>query len=230
MTGDAVAASIAHEVKQPLTAMITSADAGFRFLDRSTPNLDRAKEAFKRIATDGHRAGDVVDSIRTHFKTDDRTRISLDVNELIEEVLALERGDLQKHRILVQAATAARLPEVLGNRVQLQQVLINLITNAIDSMAANDAPRVLRVTSEVCQHDGVKISVADTGAGISSQHVERIFNPLFTTKSDGMGMGLSICRAIVEAHEGRLWVSPNVPQGSVFQFTVRGTDSAAAGA
>jgi signal transduction histidine kinase len=131
---------------------------------------------------------------------------------------------------LVHTETAARLPEVLGNRIQLQQVLINLITNAIDSMAANDAPRVLRVTSEVCQHDGVKISVADTGAGISSQYVERIFNPLFTTKSDGMGMGLSICRAIVEAHEGRLWVSPNVPQGSVFQFTVRGSDSAAAGA
>ena len=106
--------------------------------------------------------------------------------------------------------------------------MINLITNAIDSMAANDAPRILCVTSEAGQHDGVKISVADTGAGISPQHVERIFNPLFTTKSDGMGMGLSICRAIVEAHEGRLWVSPNVPQGSVFQFTVRGTDSAAA--
>ena len=230
MTGDAVAASIAHEVRQPLTAMITSADAGFRFLDRSTPNLDRAKEAFKRIATDGHRAGDVVESIRTHFKTDDRKRVSLDVNELIEEALALERGDLQKHRILVQAETAARLPEVLGNRIQLQQVLINLITNAIDTMAANDAPRILCVTSEACQPDGVKISVADTGAGISPQHVERIFNPLFTTKSDGMGMGLSICRAIIEAHEGRLWVSPNVPQGSVFQFTVRGTESAAAGA
>jgi signal transduction histidine kinase len=230
MTGDAVAASIAHEVRQPLTAMITSADAGFRFLDRARPNLDRAKEAFKRIATDGHRAGDVVESIRTHFKTDDRKRVSLDVNELIEEALALERGDLQKHRILVQAETAARLPEVLGNRIQLQQVLINLITNAIDSMAANDAPRILCVTSEACQPDGVKISVADTGAGISPQHVERIFNPLFSTKSDGMGMGLSICRAIIEAHEGRLWVCPNVPQGSVFQFTVRGTDSAAAGA
>jgi signal transduction histidine kinase len=131
---------------------------------------------------------------------------------------------------LVQADTAPRLPEVLGNRVQLQQVLINLVTNAIDSMAANDAPRVLCVRSEACQHDGVKISVADTGAGISPQHVERIFNPLFTTKSDGMGMGLSICRAIIEAHEGRLWVSPNVPQGSVFQFTVRGIDSASAGA
>ena len=224
MTGDAVAAAIAHEIKQPLTAMITSADAGVRFLDRSTPNLDKAKEAFRRIATDGHRAGVVVESIRANFKNDDRTRTSLDVNELIQEALALERSDLRKHRILVQAETARELPAVRGNRVQLQQVLINLITNAIDAMAAEDAPRVLCVRSEACERDGVKVSVADSGAGISPQHLERIFNPLFTTKSDGMGMGLSICRAIIEAHEGRLSVSPNVPQGSIFQFTLRATD------
>ena len=228
MTGDAVAASIAHEVKQPLTAMITSADAGFRFLDRSTPNLDRAKEAFKRIATDGHRAGTVVESIRAHFKTDDLTRTSLDVNELIEEALSLEHGNLLKHRILVQAETAGRLPEVRGNRVQLQQVLINLITNAIDSMAAKDHPRVLCVKSEAYERDGVMVSVSDRGTGISPQHIDRIFNPLFTTKSDGMGMGLSICRAIIEAHEGRLSVSPNIPHGAVFQFTLRGSDSASA--
>jgi signal transduction histidine kinase len=230
MTGDAVAASIAHEVRQPLTAMITSADAGFRFLDRSPPNLERAKEALKRIAIDGHRAGELVESIRTHFKTDDRTRMSVDVNQLIGETLSLERDDLTKHRISVRAETAARLPEVRGDRVQLQHVLINLISNAIDSMAAGDAPRVLSVTSEPCDRDGVKISVGDTGAGVSPQHLERIFNPLFTTKSDGMGMGLSICRAIIEAHEGRLWVSPNLPQGSVFQFTLRATDSASVGA
>ena len=229
MTGDAVAASIAHEVKQPLTAMITSADAGFRFLDRSTPNLERAKEAFRRITTDGHRAGEVVESIRANFKTDGQTRTSLDVNELIDEALSLERGDLQKHRILVQAETASQLPEVRGNRIQLQQVLVNLITNAIDSMAAKDEPRVLCVKSEAYERDGVMISVADSGAGISPQHVDRIFNPLFTTKSDGMGMGLSICRAIIEAHEGRLSVSANIPRGAVFQFTLHGTRSAPAG-
>jgi signal transduction histidine kinase len=230
MTGDAVAASIAHEVKQPLTAMITSADAGFRFLDRSTPNLERAKEAFKRIATDGHRAGVVVESIRANFKTDDRTRTSLDVNELIEEALTLERGDLQKHRILVQADTAEHLPEVRGNRSQLQQVLINLITNAIESMAAREDPRMLCVKSEAYERDGVMISVADSGAGISTQHMDRVFDPLFTTKSDGMGMGLSICRAIIEAHEGRLWVSPNIPHGTIFQFTLRTDSAASAGA
>jgi signal transduction histidine kinase len=230
MTGDAVAASIAHEIKQPLTGMITSADAAFRFLDRSTPNLDKAKQALKRIVTDGHRAGDLVESIRANFKNDDRTRTALDVNELIQEALSLERDDLQKHRIRVEAESAGQLPEVRGNRVQLQHVLINLITNAIDSMASEDEPRVLSVKSVACGRDGVTISVADMGTGISPQHLDRIFNPLFTTKADGMGMGLSICRAIIEAHEGRLSVSANTPHGAVFQFTLHGSKSAPAGA
>ena len=230
MTGDAVAASIAHEVKQPLTAMVTSADAGFRFLDRSTPNLDRAKEAFKLIAADGHRAGAVVESIRANFRSDVRTRISLDVNELIRETLALERSDLQKYRIRVQAEPNKRLPDVRGNRVQLQQVLLNLITNAIHAMAAKDEPRVLCVKSEAYEGDSVMVSVSDTGTGVGPQDIDRIFNPLFTTKSDGMGMGLSICRAIIEAHNGRLWFSPNTPRGAVFQFTLHANKSVSAGA
>ncbi len=230
MTGDAVAASIAHEVKQPLTAMVTSADAGFRFLDRPTPNLDRAKEAFKLISADGHRAGAVIENIRANFRNDQRTTTSLDVNELIREALALERNDLEKHRILVQAEANAQLPEVRGNRVQLQQVLINLITNAIDAMAVKEEPRVLSVRSEAHHGDSVKVSVVDTGAGISSSEIDRIFDPLFTTKPDGMGMGLSICRAIIHAHDGRLWVTPNVPRGAVFQFTLRADGPASAGA
>ena len=228
MTGDTVAAAIAHEVKQPLTAMVTNADAGFRFLDREVPNLDRAKESFKRIATDGHRAGEVVENIRANFKCDDRTRTALDVNKIIQEALALESGDLQRHRILVQAELAGQLPTIRGNRVQLQQVLLNLISNAIDAMAARDEPRELCVKSDVCDPAGVTISVADTGTGVRTQHVDRIFNPLFTTKADGMGMGLSICKAIIEAHHGRLWVSPNTPQGAVFQFTLRSDTSALA--
>jgi signal transduction histidine kinase len=218
MTGDAVAASIAHEVQQPLTGMVTNADAGLRWLDRSTPDLDEAKAAFKQIVADGQRAGAVIGSIRASFKKDARSTTSLDVNDLIGEALALTRGDLQKHRILVQAEPNAQLPQVRGDRIQLQQVLLNLITNAIDSMAAKDGARVLCVRSEV--HDGrdVIVSVADTGTGIGSQDLERIFNPLFTTKSHGMGMGLSICRSIIEAHAGRLWVAPNKPEGAVFQF------------
>jgi len=229
MTGDAVAASIAHEVKQPLTAMVTSADAGFRFLDRSTPNLDRAKEAFKLIAADGHRAGAVVENIRANFRSDVRTRIALDVNELIREALALERSDLEKHRIRVQAEPNKRLPEVRGNQVQLQQVLLNLITNAIEAMAGKDEPRVLCVKSEAHEGDSVMVSVLDTGTGVSPEDTDRIFNTLFTTKPDGMGMGLSICRAIIEAHNGRLWFSPNTPRGAVFQFTLHPNKSMSAG-
>ncbi|MGZ5094474.1 MAG: MASE4 domain-containing protein [Burkholderiales bacterium] len=228
MTGDAVAATISHEVTQPLTAMIASADAGFRFLDRPMPNLDRAKEAFKRISADGHRAGAVVESIRANFRIDVRTRASLDVNELIGEAIALEDRDLQKHRIVVLAEPHDRLPDLRGNRVQLQQVLVNLITNAIDAMAGTDEPRVLSVKSEVYERDAVMISVGDTGAGIGAQDIDRIFNPLFTTKSVGMGMGLSICRAIIEAHDGRLWFVPNTPRGTVFRFTLHSGNSARA--
>ena len=221
MTGDAVSASIAHEVRQPLTAMITTADAGLRFLDRSTPSVDRAKEAFQRIAADGHRAGDVIGSIRANFKSDEREIGSLDLNEVIQEVLDLERGDLEKHRILVEAEPNEQLPEVRANRVQLQQVLLNLVVNGVDSMAGRDEPRILSIKSEASEGDRVLVSVADTGTGISPQDADQIFNPLFTTKSEGMGMGLSICRAIIEAHEGRLSYVPNRPRGAVFRFTLR---------
>jgi signal transduction histidine kinase len=220
LTGDAVAASIAHEVRQPLTAMVTSADAGLRLLDRPIPNLDKAKEAFRLIAADGHRAGEVVESIRATFRTDLRKRALLDVNELIHEALALERAALQRHRIAVRAAPNAPLPEVRGDRIQLQQVLLNLITNAIDAMSVRDGPRVLSVESQAHESGGVVVSIADTGIGVQSKDVDRLFTPLFTTKSGGMGMGLSICRAIIEAHEGKLWFAPNTPRGAVFHFTL----------
>lgn len=220
MTGDAVAASIAHEVRQPLTAMITTADAGFRFLDRPVPHLDRAKEAFRRIAENGHRAGALVGSIRASFKGDAQDRTAFDLNELIQEALALGGGDLQRHQVSVRTETKVPLPLVKGNRIQLQQVLFNLITNAIDAMATRDAPRVLSIRSAPCEDRRVLVVVADTGGGVASSDVDRVFSPLFTTKTDGMGMGLSICRAIVEAHNGRLWLVPNTPHGAVFQFTL----------
>jgi signal transduction histidine kinase len=227
MTGDAVAASIAHELRQPLTAMVTSADAGLRFLDRSLPNLDKAKEALKGIVADGHRAGALIGTIRAHFKSDLRERTSFHVDELIQETLALAREDLQKHRILVQAEPNGQLPEARGNRVQLQQVLLNLIMNAVDAMAARDEPRILSVKSDRYEGDRVVVSVADTGTGIGPQDLDRIFNPLFTTKPDGMGMGLSICRAIIEAHEGRLWFAQNTPSGAIFRFTLQSHNPAA---
>ena len=217
MTGDAVAATIAHEIRQPLTSMTTSADAGFRFLDRSTPNLHKAREAFKQISADGHRAGALVRSTRAIFRNDQGTRAVLDLNELVRDALALERFNLQKHQIRVEVESNGQLPQVLGDRVQLQQVLVNLILNAIDAMATEDGPRTLCVKSQ--PHDGgVLVSVADTGKGIKSEDMGRIFNPLFTTKSDGMGLGLSICRAIVEGHDGRLWATPNTPRAPYFNF------------
>jgi signal transduction histidine kinase len=228
MTGDAVSATIAHEVKQPLTGMITNADAGLSWLDRPIPNLDQAKAAFDQIIADGHRAAAVIGSIRAIFKKDIRNRTWLDVNDLIAEALALTRGDLQRHRILVHPEPNAQLPQVRGDRIQLQQVLLNLITNAIDSMAAKDGARLLRVRSDVHDGGGVIVSVADTGTGIGSQDLERIFNPLFTTKSGGMGMGLSISRSIIEAHDGRLWVAPNKPEGAIFQFTLLADDATSA--
>jgi signal transduction histidine kinase len=230
MTGDAVSATIAHEVKQPLSGMITNADAGLRWLDRSTPDLDKAKASFERIVADGHRAGAVIESIRAIFKKDTRNRTALDINELVGEALALTRGDLQKHGILVQAEPNEQLPQVRGDRIQLQQVLLNLITNAIDSMVAKEGPRVLCVRSEGDAGGSVIVSVADTGTGIGSQELGRIFNPLFTTKSGGMGMGLSICRSIIEAHGGRLWVAPNKPEGTVFQFMLFADGGASTGA
>jgi signal transduction histidine kinase len=226
MTGDAVAASIAHEIRQPLTAMVTTADAGLRFLDRAVPNIPKAQEAFRRIVGDGHRAGALIGNIRANFKSEAQERTFFDLDEFIQETIELARGDLRKHRILVQAEPRRGLPAVWGNRLQLQQVLLNLIMNAVDTLADESGPRILSISSASHEADGVAISVADTGAGIRPEDAENIFNPLFTTKAGGMGMGLSICRAIVEAHGGRLWFAPNAPRGAVFHFTLQ-VDSAA---
>jgi signal transduction histidine kinase len=221
MTGDTIAASIAHEVQQPLSGIITSADAGLRFLNRSMPDLDEAKDAFKQIVADGHRAAAVIKSVRTLFKTQNQSRASFDVNRLIEDTLALVGDDLQKHRISVERKLDENLPETTGDRIQLQQVLLNLMTNAIDSMAGVSGSRILSVQSGMDDEGRLSVSVADTGEGIGPGNVDQIFNPLFTTKPNGMGMGLSICRAIIEAHNGRLWVAPNRPRGAVFHTSIR---------
>jgi signal transduction histidine kinase len=225
ITGDAVAATIAHEVKQPLAAMITRSETGLRWLDRTVPDLDKAKAEFGHIAADGHRAAAVIESIRANFRKDARVRVSLAVDDLFKEAIALLRDDLESRGIVVKVEPSARLLRVMGDRIQLQQVLLNLITNAIEAMAAVDGPRVLAVSSNVRDDGGVTISVADTGTGISAEDGQRVFNPLFTTKSGGMGMGLSICRSIIEAHGGMLSVVPNAPRGSIFQF-VLGADTA----
>jgi signal transduction histidine kinase len=229
MTGDAVAATMAHEFRQPLAAMIMRADTGFRWLDRPIPDLDKAKVALRQIAADGHRAEAVIESIRASLKQQNQIRALLDVNDLIGEALALTRDDLRNHRILLKAEPSSGLPQVMGDRIQLQQVLLNLISNAIDSMAVEDGPRVLSVSSEVRDGDDVVVSIADTGAGIGSQDIQRVFNPLFTTKSGGMGLGLSICRSIIEGHHGKLELVPNTPKGAVFQIALRAHMATSAG-
>jgi len=229
MTGDAVSASIAHEVNQPLSAMIANADAGLNWLTRAAPDLEEAKTAFTHIAADGQRAGAVIAGIRAMFKKDVRPRTTLDVNEIIRGVLAAVHDELERHRVSVQVELTDSLPSVNGDRVQLHQVLLNLITNAIESMATTDGARALGVTSEIHASGGVMVSVKDTGTGVAPGDVDRIFTPLFTTKRHGMGMGLSISRSIIEAHDGRLWSVPNAPRGSVFHFILPADPAMAAG-
>ncbi len=218
MTGDAVAATIAHEFRQPLAAMITVADTGFRWLDRANPDFDKAKASFRQIAADGHRAEAVIESIRASLKQQDQNDSLLDVNDLIGKSLALMRDELRNHRVLVKAEPNLQLPPVMGDKTQLQQVLVNLVANAIDAMAVEEGPRVLSISSEVRDGEQVVISVADTGTGIASHDMHRVFKPLFTTKSGGMGLGLSICRSIIERHQGRLGVVPNSPKGAIFEI------------
>jgi signal transduction histidine kinase len=224
VTADTVTATIAHEVKQPLSGIVTNADAGLRWVNRSEPDLDEAKAAFMRIVADGRRAAAVIESVRAMVKKGDLTRTTLNINGLIGGTLALVAGDVQKHRILVQTELSAQLPQVIAEPIQLQQVLLNLITNAIDAMADNDEARILCVKSDIHADGGVKVSVADTRTGSGWHDIDRIFDPLldplFTGTSDGTGKSLSICRSIIEAHNGRIWVVPNKPRGAIFQFVL----------
>jgi signal transduction histidine kinase len=220
MTGDAVSASVVHEVKQPLTAIIASASAGLNWLDRVEPDLDNVRNALRRVLANGERADTLIDDIRAHFRMGARARTSLDINSAVQEALTIVRDKLLEHWILVQTSLGERLPRVKGEPIQLQQVLVNLITNAIESMATNDGERVLSIRSEFHRSGEVMVSVEDTGNGLEAGVVDRIFEPMFTTKTHGIGMGLSICRSIVEAHEGRLWVTAGVHRGAVFHFTV----------
>jgi signal transduction histidine kinase len=220
MTGEAISASVAHEVNQPLSAIVMNANAGLRWIDRAAPDLQETKSALERILADGKRAGSVIRSIRAMFKMDASIRTSLDMNELIWEALAILRRDLETYGVSVQAEPDEPLPRVRGDHVQLQQVLLNLLSNAIDSMAVQGGARLLRVKSRVHDSGGVMVAVEDSGTGVEPKDMDRIFTPLFTTKSHGMGMGLSICRSIIEAHEGKLWATPKGPHGAVFQFVL----------
>jgi signal transduction histidine kinase len=220
MTLDVLSASIAHEMRQPLASIVTNVDAASRWMGRPTPDLDEVKATLEQIRNSAYRARDLIGSIRAMVKRDGRNRAALNLNDLVREVLALVEGELQRNRISVELNLDEHLPLTKGDRIQLQQVLTNLMTNAIEAMAEKKWPRILRIKSAIKEPGGVLISVTDTGKGIDPKIVDRIFNPLFTTKSNGMGLGLSICRSIIEAHDGRLWVSAGAQGGSVFQFVL----------
>jgi signal transduction histidine kinase len=218
-TAGELSAAIAHEVNQPLAAIVANANAGLRFLAKVTPNLDEARAALKRIVGDGHRAAEVVGSVRALFKKDSEEKVPLDLNRLIQDVLGHLRGELQKQGIVVKLGLNGSLPFVLGHSGELQQVVFNLVKNAADAMrSVSDRPRVLNVKSSIDGADGVLVSIEDSGTGIAAKDVGRIFESFFTTKSQGMGMGLSICRSIIEAHHGRLWASPAIGHGAVFNI------------
>jgi putative pyrimidine permease RutG len=216
-TMEEMAASIAHEIKQPLTAIIMHGNAGARWLANVPPRIDEATAALKHIVADGHRATQVIDGMRAMFRKDGGERIDLDVNEVVREVLMLLAEELEEQDVRVDAHLAERLPPVHANRVQLQQVVLNLITNAVEAMSSvRDRDRLLRVTTAAEAPDRVLLSIEDSGSGIDPKNADRLFDPFFTTKPRGMGMGLSICRSIVESHDGRLWMTPAVRRGSIF--------------
>jgi signal transduction histidine kinase len=188
-------------------------------LERTPPTIDRARECFEQIARAGQRAADVLEGVRAMFTSTKLASVPIDLNELIEEVLTLVQGAVQRHDIVVRTELDKALVPVTGNRVQLQQVLFNLITNAIEAMESV-ADRTLLVKSEHENSREVRVTIKDSGSGIEQQHINKIFGSFFTTKVDGMGMGLSICRSIIESHGGRLWASPGRSRGAVFQFTL----------
>jgi len=215
-----LAASIAHEINQPLAAIVMNGSAGLRWLNEATPDLDEAREAFERVVSDGQRAGDVIRALRGLAKKSGPQLTTLDVNDVIREVLTLTHGELQRHGVVLRTDLAADDRPVMGDRVQLQQVLLNLILNGIDAMKAVTDTKELTVSSALTEPGSVLVAVEDRGPGLDLAIAHRIFEPFFTTKSDGLGMGLSICRSIIDAHGGRLWVSSCEPHGTVFRFTV----------
>ncbi len=216
-----MAASIAHEVDQPLSGVVINAKACLRFLTGAAPNLDEVRDGLQAIARDGRRASDVIARIRALARRTVTEKGPLDINEVIREVVALAEGAVRRMGARLRTELAGDLPRVLGDRVELQQVVLNLLLNGLDAMhAVAGRPRELVVSTQREARNRVRVAVQDTGSGIDPQLAERIFEAFYTTKRDGLGMGLSISRSIVEQHGGRLWAAPNDGPGTTFYFTV----------
>jgi PAS domain S-box-containing protein len=214
-------ASIAHEVNQPIAALLTNAETAVRWLARQPPNLEKAKPLIDRIIGDGKRAADIVSRIRDFSKRAQVRKEDLEINEVILEILGLTRVAMSQHSVSVKMRLSEGLPHILGDRIQLQQVILNLIMNAIEAMSeVSEGSRELLISTGEAESGGVLVAVSDTGPGLSQASSERIFEAFYTTKPTGLGIGLSICRSIVEAHGGRLWATANEPHGTVFCMTL----------
>jgi PAS domain S-box-containing protein len=214
-------ASIAHEVNQPLSGIVTNASTCLRMLDATPPDIDGARETAKRAIRDGHRASDVILHLRALFSNRDFRLERLDLNEVTREVIALSLSELQRNRVIVRSELADDLPSIFGDRVQLQQVILNVVRNASDAMVnVDDRPRQLVIKTERDERDRVRLSVRDTGVGLDPQRLDKLFDAFYTTKHDGMGIGLSVSRSIIERHYGRLWAAPNDGPGATFAFSI----------
>jgi PAS domain S-box-containing protein len=220
-TLNALTASIAHEVNQPLSGIVTNASTCRRMLDGDPPNIEGARETARRIIRDGNRASDVITRLRAMFSKKEFALEPLDLNEATREVIALSLSDLQRNRVILRPELAENLPPVIGDRVQLQQVILNLLRNASDAMSAvNDRPHVLLIKTERDEGDRVRLSVTDAGVGFRPEAAAKLFQAFYTTKKDGMGIGLSLSLSIIDAHHGRLWAQPNDGPGSTFSFSI----------
>ena len=228
-------ASIAHEINQPLAGIITNASTCLRMLQGDPPNVDGARETARRTLRDGSRASDVITRLRALFSKKEFTLELVDLSQAAREVIALTLNDLQRNRATVQSELAEDLLPVKGDRVQLQQVILNLIRNASEAMEdVHDRPRLLLIKTERDSNGYVRLSVRDAGVGFESQNLDKIFDSFYTTKSGGMGIGLSVSRTIIDRHQGRLWAEPNDGPGATFAFTIpsgsEGVPGAAPGA
>ena len=213
-------ASLAHEVNQPIAAAVTDASTCLRWLTRAEPDLAEAREAASRVVRDAARATEIIGRIRSLFKKGVSQRELLDVNEIIRGMVDLLRSEATRYSILMRTELSEDLPQIMGDRVQLQQVLMNLMINGIEAMKDVDRTRELAVKSQTVEDEQLMVSVSDTGVGLPPQQADQIFNPFFTTKDDGTGMGLRISRSIVESHGGRLWAADNAPRGATFHLTL----------
>jgi C4-dicarboxylate-specific signal transduction histidine kinase len=213
-------ASLAHEVNQPIAAAVTNANTCLRWLTRDHPDLEEARAAATRIVKDGTRAGEIISRTRLLFEKGTPQHAVVDVNEVIGEMIVLLRGETTRYSISVRKELAADLPQVMGDRVQLQQVMMNLIMNSVDAMKDADGTRELAIKSQRTENNHVLVSVSDTGVGLPPQQADQVFSAFFTTKPHGTGMGLRISRSIIESHGGRLWAADNSPRGASFCFTL----------